>query len=288
MAARRGTGPAQAIHHGVVDHRGPALRLRAPVVLGDGEGPPTIGRWAMALCEEFVQHLYQAVLPVMALLHALCIVGGDKSLATTPSSTALHEREAADASASEGRRKRNSQPPAASGAAKQLSRLKLGQEATTARKRNLELPSSAIPPRTAPATTTRCSPIRRLPMPSSGLGHTRSGDRTVMPSRCKLTSSRLTSPKASASAPTPTAPKNPCAAPLSSTSATLATAPDCKKDLPESETPEVRKLRQQAGELFNAVVTVFVILANVTVTLVYCLVRMSCARFQTLMSRLEI
>ncbi|KAH7948098.1 uncharacterized protein LOC119397620 [Rhipicephalus sanguineus] len=288
MAARRATGPVRAIQRGVVDRRGAAALLRAPVVLGDGEGPPTIGRWAMALCEEFVQQLYQAVRAAMALLHALWIVGGDKPLATTPSATALHQRETTDAPASEARRKSNSQPPMASGAAKQPSRLKLGPEATTARKRNLELPSSAIPPRTAPATTRRCSPVRRIPMPCSALGQTRSGDRTVWPSRCKLTSSRLSSPKASASAPTPTSPKNPCAAPLSSSSAALATAPDCKKDLLESATPEVRKLRQQALELFNAVGTVFVLLANLTVTLVYCLVRLSCARFLALVSRREV
>ncbi|KAL1435931.1 hypothetical protein MTO96_010700 [Rhipicephalus appendiculatus] len=254
MAARRATGPVQAIQRGVVDRREPALLLRAPVVLGDGEGPPTIGRWAMALCEEFVQQLYQAVRAAMALLHALWIVGGNKPLATSPSSTALHQRETTDAPASEARCKPNSQPPTASGAAKQPSRLKIGPEATTARKRNLELPSSAIPP-------------------TDGTGNDQAlqSDKTHPDAQHRVRTDALRGQDA----------------PLSSSSADLATALDCKKDLPESETPEVQKLREQAGELFNAVGTVFVLLANLTVTLAYCLVRMSCARFLALVSRRE-
>ncbi|XP_054921912.1 uncharacterized protein [Dermacentor andersoni] len=293
MAARRATGPVQAIRRdGDVGRREDAPLLRAPVLLGDGEGPPTIGRWAMALCEEFVQKLYKAVWAAMALLHALCIVGGDKppaADAATPSSTALNEQrqETADAPVPEARRRKlNSHAPTIASAAKQPSRLKLGPEASAARKRSLEPPASTITPRTAPTTSRRCSPIRRIPMPSTALGQTRSGDRTVRPSRCKLTSSRLSSPKASASAPTPTSPKNPCAAPLScSSAALLATAAECKKGFPKITSPDVRKLRQQAVELFNAVVTVFVLLANLTVTLVYCLVRLSCVRVLALVSR---
>ncbi|XP_049528540.1 uncharacterized protein LOC125947568 [Dermacentor silvarum] len=292
MAARRATGPVQAFQRGGdVGRRGAALLLRAPVLLGDGEGPPTVGRWAMALCEEFVQQLYQAVRAAMALLHTLWIVGGDKppAAAATPSSTALHQQrqETADAPAPEARRKPNSHAPTVASAAKQPSRPKLGLDAAAARKRSLEHPTSAVHPRTAPTTSRRCSPIRRIPMPSTALGQTRSGDRTVRPSRCKLTSSRLSSPKASASAPTPTSPKNACAAPLSCSSAALATAADCKKGLPEIASPDVRKLRKQAVELFNAVVNVFVLLANLTVTLVYCLVRLSCVRFLALVSRRE-
>ncbi|XP_065293549.2 uncharacterized protein [Dermacentor albipictus] len=292
MAARRATGPVQAIRRdGDVGRREGAPLLRAPVLLGDGEGPPTIGRWAMALCEEFVQKLYKAVWTAMALLHALCIVGGDKppaAAAATPSSTALHQQrqETADAPVPEARRRKpNSHAPTVASAARQPSRLKMAPEAAAARKRSLEPPASTIPPRTAPTTSRRCSPIRRIPMPSTALGQTRSGDRSVRPSRCKLTSSRLSSPKASASAPTPTSPKNPCAAPLSCSSAALATAADCKKGFPKIASPDVRKLRQQAVELFNALVTVFVLLANLTVTLVYCLVRLSCVRVLALVSR---
>ncbi|KAK8756253.1 hypothetical protein V5799_001045 [Amblyomma americanum] len=140
---------------------------------------------------------------------------------------------------------------------------------------------------TAAASQRHGSPAKRVPPPGTPLGQSRSGDRTVWPSRCKLTSSRLSTPKASASAPAPTSPRNSCPTPLSSSSAALTTAApaDCKKD---ADASDVVQLRQQALELFNAVVVVLSLLANLTLTLASCLTKLCCARFLSLVSRQEL
>lgn len=275
MAARRATGPATQQRDGDLGEAILLLR-QAPVVLGDGEGPPSVGRWVMAACEEFVQRLYQALLAAMALLYTLRSVCEQREPEPAPIAPALLQ------AASDARSKLNS--PARATASKQASRPKLGPDAGSARTRTSERQRTGTT--TTAASQRRSSPAKRIPPPGTALGQSRSGDRAVWPSRCKLTSSRLSTPKASASAPAPTSSRNSCPAPLSNSSAALTTAAaDCKEDAGASD---VTQLQQQALELFNAVVVVLSLLANLALTLASCLMKLCCARFLRLVSRQEV
>ncbi|CAN8018560.1 unnamed protein product [Ixodes persulcatus] len=237
-------------------------------------GIPVLGRWAVGACEAFVIQLYQVLRMALALFYSvfnapkICpgtATGGFTTVNATDELPCLPLLGSRSSTISAGLKKTSLR----------CSATKTGAGMAILSK----MRTSQIPVRTQVAQRRQVTSSTSSVIQNHVLGRTHPGNRldrrrsndskSVLHWQGSVVTSKQITPKASVSAPTPVAIRRKFSQHVASSSATATVAPSCRT----KEASDLVTLRKQAAELVRALVIVFVLIANMCISLVNCVYR---------------
>ncbi|CAN7939877.1 unnamed protein product [Ixodes hexagonus] len=240
----------------------------------DRPDSPTLGRWAVGACEAFVLQLCQVLRTALALFFSVLNAPKIQSGSDAEGFTAMDVVDNVPYSLRQGLHSSTISVDSKKEPGAGFLLLPGSGMASPLRKRASKIPiPSSHNEQKARATPLTSSTIRRRVVrrtrPGSCLGYCRTGDsKSVLHSQTSSVTAPISiCPKASASTPTPAANRSKLSRQLASSRATATVAPSCKT----KEASDLVTLRQQASELANALVLVFVLIANMCISLVNCI-----------------